>query len=537
MIPEHDRSKKTTQKVLGIIWNAERDNLVLKCDVGKVDKTTKRSILKQHARIFDPLGFLTPLTIRSKAFIQELWKKGYQWDVELDKKDRRTWEVIREGMNGFEHEIPRKCVVQDSETRLVIFTDASTLAQAACAYMVSGFQVHLILARSKVNDMKGKETIPKLELNAIMLGLRMAVKIVSEIKTRQLIAKVILFTDSEIALGWVQSESSPDKAGSVTTWELLWKSDMCALISIQQIALLELKKEDFNPHRWWCGPEFLKQAESDWNEENKTRKVTDKEGVKINALRVEETTILTERSWKSLRFAKRVVATCLKFVANVKKRIEERKSGKKARPEKKMWKMGGKHPDNVLRGSEIAKAKMALIKMHQEGHGVSDNESRKRELRMFMDKDGIWKCQRRLGNSEQSSANRPIFVKPNTTLARLIIQEAHETRCEHNLHLSEAHTMTEVRKEFWIPQLRAQVKTIKRKCVQCKRFSTMPFRYPEATDLPSRRVQQARTFQHIGLDNFGPLDYRKEDNSRGKGYGLILTCAVTRMIHLELARI
>ena len=42
------------------------------------------------AKIFDPLGLLTPVTFSGKVFLQELWREGVSWDeplhAELAKK-------------------------------------------------------------------------------------------------------------------------------------------------------------------------------------------------------------------------------------------------------------------------------------------------------------------------------------------------------------------------------------------------------------------------------------------------------------------
>lgn len=35
------------------------------------------------ACIFDPIGFLTPFTIRVKHLFQELWERGIGWDDQL----------------------------------------------------------------------------------------------------------------------------------------------------------------------------------------------------------------------------------------------------------------------------------------------------------------------------------------------------------------------------------------------------------------------------------------------------------------------
>ncbi|KAK6762459.1 hypothetical protein RB195_023253 [Necator americanus] len=52
-------------------------------------------------------------------------------------------------------------------------------------------------------------------------------------------------------------------------------------------------------------------------------------------------------------------------------------------------------------------------------------------------------------------------------------------------------------------------------------------------DLPDRRVQRARPFEHVGIDYFGPLTVKERDETV-KAYGIIMTCPVTRLLHLEL---
>ena len=61
--------------VLGLCWNTDLNNLC--CDIPYYDETvkiTKRSILSDSAKTFYPLGFLLPVTIRSRIILQDIWK-------------------------------------------------------------------------------------------------------------------------------------------------------------------------------------------------------------------------------------------------------------------------------------------------------------------------------------------------------------------------------------------------------------------------------------------------------------------------------
>ncbi|XP_053378634.1 uncharacterized protein LOC123538185 [Mercenaria mercenaria] len=65
-------------KVLGLRWNPTSDMLSFPPRViPQLDKVTKRAVLKYTSRIYDPLGLLSPVTIRTKILLQDLWKKSY----------------------------------------------------------------------------------------------------------------------------------------------------------------------------------------------------------------------------------------------------------------------------------------------------------------------------------------------------------------------------------------------------------------------------------------------------------------------------
>jgi hypothetical protein len=49
----------------------------------EVIKLTKRAILSQVVRIYDPLGIAAAFLIRAKIGMQKLWLTGLQWDEDL----------------------------------------------------------------------------------------------------------------------------------------------------------------------------------------------------------------------------------------------------------------------------------------------------------------------------------------------------------------------------------------------------------------------------------------------------------------------
>ena len=69
--------KERVTKVLGIIWNTNTDEFSISTKkLENIEQAkTKRQVLANLALIFDPLGMITPVTLKMKLFLQELWEK------------------------------------------------------------------------------------------------------------------------------------------------------------------------------------------------------------------------------------------------------------------------------------------------------------------------------------------------------------------------------------------------------------------------------------------------------------------------------
>lgn len=67
-------TEQDSTSVLGIMWNYRTDEFQFKVHSrSQPDVLTKRLVTSEAGRIFDPQGYLAPITIRSKLFIQRLW--------------------------------------------------------------------------------------------------------------------------------------------------------------------------------------------------------------------------------------------------------------------------------------------------------------------------------------------------------------------------------------------------------------------------------------------------------------------------------
>jgi hypothetical protein len=92
-IPSELRNPKTTIKVLGVQWDTIEDKLLFNFveKFEQSNKDTKRTFLQQSAKIFDPLGLISPLTTTVKILFQQIWLNKLDWDDPLPPSTQQEW--------------------------------------------------------------------------------------------------------------------------------------------------------------------------------------------------------------------------------------------------------------------------------------------------------------------------------------------------------------------------------------------------------------------------------------------------------------
>ncbi|KMQ90319.1 gag-pol polyprotein precursor [Lasius niger] len=168
---------RTTHHTLGIRWNRHSDRFVFSApSLQNSDVMTKRSVLSFIARMFDPLGWLSPIIITAKVFMQELWAIRLDWDEELSSNLRSRWLNFRNQLDNVTTiSIPRWFGTRASALAVELhgFSDASQSALAAVVFLrilneLDDIRVILVSAKTKVAPLK-RMTIPRLELAAAVL--------------------------------------------------------------------------------------------------------------------------------------------------------------------------------------------------------------------------------------------------------------------------------------------------------------------------------------------------------------------------------
>ena len=145
---ENVSDSKPTTKVLGMNWNTLADDLGFPATPIRAtpQKATKREILLQTSRIYDLLGLLTPVTVRAKILIQNMWRQNFGWDTILPDDVQHVWNSLVGELNDammmrVNRHYFRKSEKNDNsnenESRsLHVFVDASMQSYGAAAYIV-----------------------------------------------------------------------------------------------------------------------------------------------------------------------------------------------------------------------------------------------------------------------------------------------------------------------------------------------------------------------------------------------------------------
>ena len=142
-------------------------------------------------------------------------------------------------------------------------------------------------------------------------------------------------------------------------------------------------------------------------------------------------------------------------------------------------------------------------------------------LDLFLDDKGLIRSRGCIAKSLRVSyaIQNPILIGKGHKLIELIVEFYHY-RCK---HLGLQTTLNNVRTGgFWIPKMGQVIKSILSRCISCRKFNSLAFRYPRMTNLPKNRVNLVKPFQHTGVDFTDHL-WVKNEGEVVKMYILLFT--------------
>ncbi|GFW61081.1 integrase catalytic domain-containing protein [Trichonephila clavipes] len=168
---EFSKDSNESSKVLGLFWNSSNDTFGFQPSLELTPPLTKRRILSESSKIFDPLGLLSPCTVFMKIFYQKLWLTKTDWDSPIPQQLTEDWLRFQKAFNAINYlTVPRWVILTaDNIVELHGFADASSLAYAAAIYCRQKhngkIKVQLLVSKTKVAPVK-QVSIPRLELTS-----------------------------------------------------------------------------------------------------------------------------------------------------------------------------------------------------------------------------------------------------------------------------------------------------------------------------------------------------------------------------------
>ncbi|XP_071827004.1 uncharacterized protein [Apostichopus japonicus] len=530
-IPESERAPNLrnsletlpTERTLGVSWNAENDNFLF--NVSLPDKPfTRRGLLSISSSIFDPLGFAAPFVVIARCLLQDICRKGSDWDKPLTDEELVTWKKWLQNVPLLSSiQIPRWLQLDNAQrVQLHVFCDASQRGYAAVAYLRvigadSEASCSFIQGKAKVSPMK-PVSIPRLELMGAVLAVTLYTSIKQEIRFD--LDKVIFWTDSMIVLGYIRNEDKRFKtfvANRVSKIHEFSSPNQWRHVGSKENPADDGSRGTYDLGTWLSGPSFLSKKESAWPslKHDDIDLSGDTEIGKSVVLNV--TTLVNDNFSEQLisRFSSwtklvKVLAWVFRFVN--KSRGSLAASGLN------------------LSVSEIEASETTIISWVQK----SAFKSWQRDQRLFKLKPillgNVLRAGGRLDNADLGNdVKHPIILPPRGAVVTLIIRYYHESVGHGGL----AMTLSAIRQKFWLLNGRTAVKSVVSKCVICRKILARPSCQIMAA-LPSERVSSDKPlFSFVGVDYFGPFE-AKRGRSTVKRFGCIFTCLSSRAVHLEV---
>ncbi|XP_062715282.1 uncharacterized protein LOC134291500 [Aedes albopictus] len=534
-----------TIKALGISWEPGTDCLRFDSQVRNTDEPpTKRSILSDIAKLFDPLGLIAPVVVRAKILMQELWLLSCDWDEPVPDPVKSKWESYYQDLSKIsEHRVDRYAFLPNSTVQLHTFADASQAAYGACTYArceddQGRVRIHLLASKSRVAPLK-RLTIARLELCAAVVAAHLHDRIKKAIGIN--VSSSYFWSDSAVTLQWLRAPPNTwptfvaNRVSEVQqyTHGCQWKhvrgvenpADLVSRgMSVDEFLWSEL---------WRQGPGWLANSPQDWP-------VLIPPGVSGEELEIKTTVAVIQTPtsvhplflrWSSYSRLLHVVGYMLRFVTNI------RTKGR-TMPSSPSSPIGA-----ALTVAEIAKAKTLLVRLAQQDGFAEEikqlnkektvgKQSHIRRMSPFFDPEGVLRVGGRLNFALLPyQAKHPALLPTKHPFTRLVFEHFHRKL----LHGGGRQLLTAIREEFWPPRGRRLAQTVVRNCFRCTRLNPTPA-VQQIGQLPSQRVIPSRPFSVTGVDYAGPLYLRPihKRASPAKAYLCLFVCFSTKAVHLEL---
>ena len=545
-------------KVLGIGWSPVEDVIRFKAEFNFSSKRrgirsgpdvtleslagsipqilTKRIVLEQVMRCYDPIGFAGPHILVAKLLLRKTWELGSGWDDGIPPDLFHEWvswfKVSFELSDLVFPRCTRPVLVLDECPWLIILSDGSQKAYGFVAYVrwqiservYSGF---FMLAKNRIAPVNSV-CIPRMELNGSLLGARGREIIIG--CCRYKFSRIIHLVDSETVLCQVSSLATRFKVyesgrigeiqticeGAMQDWFWLPTDHNVSDWNTRGKSPSELGLGSV----WQEGPEFLRKPVCDWpiKSVKEIRKQVEVHSSFIDSLMEEVEIFSIQCSWLSYKNTSRweilvcglaLVIGCIRSKRFCRTHITP----------------------SLFNEAKCVILKDVQICLLPELDSVTpekSSQSKYKVLSPVLTSEGIWCVGGRV--RVQDLSGLPVLLPSGHPVALLLMQRAHIR----SRHAGVYSSLCKFREEFYVIQGSKLAKRVRQRCSLCRRIDQRTVTQ-KMGKIPLHLLQEAPVFNYVQLDIFGPWLVRGEVQKRttGKCWGVLFVCLNARALHIE----